>query len=87
MKKADFEAIVTALNNAGALFIVVGGIAVIEHGYGRNTEDVDIVLRFERDSVLAAFRVLAEIGYRPRVPITAEQFADAETRRQLIEEK
>ena len=32
MKKADLEAIVRTLNGAGVPFIVVGGIAVIEHG-------------------------------------------------------
>ncbi len=37
MKKADLEAITNALNQAGVLFLIVGGIAVIEHGYGRNT--------------------------------------------------
>jgi hypothetical protein len=30
---------------------------------------------------------LASIGYAPRVPITAEQFGDAEERRALLDEK
>ncbi|MGH8163514.1 MAG: hypothetical protein ACREP1_04180, partial [Rhodanobacteraceae bacterium] len=87
MKKADLELITNALNQAGVPFIVVGGIAVIEHGYGRSTYDLDIVIRLRDDLVLQAFVALAEIGYSPRAPITAEQFADPDLRRQLLEEK
>jgi len=87
MKKADFEAIAEALNRASVAFIVVGGIAVIEHGYGRNTYDVDLVVRLTPDSVRKAFQALGEIGYAPRVPITAAEFGEAEERRRLIEEK
>jgi predicted nucleotidyltransferase len=87
MRKADFEAIARALNDAGVPFIIVGGIAVVEHGYGRNTVDVDMVIRLDRQSVLKAFEALGKLGYRPRVPISAEAFADPVARQQLIEEK
>jgi hypothetical protein len=87
VKKADLEAIVQALSHANVAFIIVGGIAVIEHGYGRNTYDLDLVVRLSPDGVMKAFGALASIGYRPRVPITAEQFAQPEERRRLIEEK
>src|SRR5215211_1609162 len=87
MKKADLETVVKALNDAHVEFVVVGGIAVIEHGYGRNTYDVDVVIHLQKDAVMRAFAALEQIGYRPRVPITPEQFADPEVRRRLIEEK
>ncbi len=87
MRKADFELIAQALNEAGTHFIVVGGIAVIEHGYGRNTHDVDLVIQLQPESVLTAFAALEQAGYTPRVPITPAQFASSELRRQLIEEK
>ncbi|HEU4771566.1 MAG TPA: hypothetical protein VFS68_05360, partial [Candidatus Udaeobacter sp.] len=63
MRKADFEAIARALNDAGVPFIIVGGIAVVEHGYGRNTVDVDMVIRLDRQSVLKAFEALGKLGY------------------------
>jgi hypothetical protein len=34
-----------------------------------------------------SFGLLAQIGYQPRVPITADQFADPDVRRRLIDEK
>jgi len=87
MKVASFEAIVRALDEAGVRFIVVGGIAVSAHGYGRNTQDVGLVMRLESNSVERAFQALSSLGYRPRVPITATQFADPVLRSRWIEEK
>ena len=87
MKLASFEAIVQALKTAEVRFIVVGGIAVIAHGYGRNTRDVDIVVRLEPPAIANAFAALQKLGYQPRVPITAAQFADASLRAEWIREK
>ncbi|MFN2507513.1 MAG: hypothetical protein ABR589_01935 [Chthoniobacterales bacterium] len=87
MTRADFHQIAAALNRADVPFLVVGGIAVNEHGYGRNTFAVDLVIRLAPDLIIRAFDALAKIGYRPSVPTTAEQFADAEQRRRLLEAK
>jgi hypothetical protein len=87
MTKADFQVIAAALRDADVPFILVGGLAVIEHGYGRNTFDVDLVIRLTPEVVQRAFDALAQLGYRPSVPITAEQFGDAEQRERLLAEK
>jgi hypothetical protein len=87
MKVESLEAIVRELNNAAVPFLVVGGIAVNAHGYGRLTNDVDIVIQMRADTIKAAFKSLASIGYLPRVPITAEQFADAAQRTRWIAER
>jgi hypothetical protein len=87
MKIASFEAIVHALNNAPVRFIVVGGVAVIAHGYGRVTMDFDIVIQLQPESITKAFKALETLGYYPRVPITAAQFADASLRAAWIRDK
>lgn len=87
MKLESIERIVQALNHAGVPFIVVGGLAVVAHGYGRHTQDLDIVIRLEPDAIRNAFRALADLGYRPRVPVTAEAFADPAQRARWIAEK
>jgi hypothetical protein len=87
VKLASFEAIVRALNAAGARHIVVGGLAVNAHGYLRYTNDVDLVIQLTRDVILAAFRALETIDYHPAVPISAEQFADPLLREQWRREK
>ena len=87
MTKAHFHLIAEALRDAHVPFLVVGGVAVVEHGYGRNTFDVDLVIRLAPDVIARAFRALEQIGYRPSVPITAAQFADIDARRALLDEK
>lgn len=87
MKLASVEAILRALNDEGVRYLIAGGLAVNAHGYVRLTQDVDLVIALDHDNVLNAFRVLATLGYRPIVPITAEQFADGELRARWIREK
>jgi len=87
MKLADVEAILRALNEANARYLIVGGLAVVAHGYVRFTADVDIVLNLERENVLRAMEALDAIGYRPLVPVKGVQFADEALRRRWIEEK
>ncbi len=77
MKVAAFEQVARVLNDAAVPFLVVGGLAVIAHGYGRATQYIDLVIRLHPAVVRAAFEVLASAGFRPRVPVTAEQFGDA----------
>lgn len=87
MKAASFHAIAQALDSANVRFIVVGGLAVIEHGYLRVTRDADIVLELVPENIGAAFDALKTIGYQPSVPINAEQFASPELRRKWRAEK
>ena len=87
MKLATFKAVACALRDANVRYLVVGGLAVNAHGYLRATGDVDLVIQLKPDNVIPAFRALAGLGYRPTVPVTAEQFADETQRRQWIKEK
>lgn len=87
MRTASFVAIVDALNKADVPYLVVGGMAVIIHGYGRTTRDVDLVIQLTERVVLAAFDALAKIGYLPRVPITAVDFANPEKRAEWVRDK
>ena len=51
MKLTRLETITRALGKAGVPFIVVGGFAVVAHGYGRQTQDFDMVLRLQPRAV------------------------------------
>ena len=44
MKVASVEAIVRTLDEHDVRFLIVGGIAVNAHGYGRTTFDLDLVI-------------------------------------------
>jgi hypothetical protein len=87
MQVASFERIARALNEARVPFIVVGGIAVVAHGFGRGTQDVDLVIRLLPEHIRAAFGALATLGYAPTVPVTAEGFADPAQRSRWLSEK
>jgi predicted nucleotidyltransferase len=87
VKLASVEAVVRALNANDVAFLVVGGLAVVAHGYGRLTQDVDLVVRLEPDNLRRAFHALAGLGYRPRVPVTADGLGDPVQRQRWIAEK
>ena len=87
MKLASFEAITKALNDADVRYLVVGGLAVAAHGHGRLTFDVDLVLQLQPENVKRAMAALGSLGYRPTVPVPAQQFADAALREMWIREK
>lgn len=83
----EIEGVLDALNRAQVRYLVVGGIAVVLHGYLRTTADLDLIVQLERANVLRAVGALGGMQYRPRAPVSAEAFADREVREQWIREK
>jgi len=67
--------------------LVVGGVAVVFHGYPRFTADLDLVLELTASNASAAIAALQTLGYRPRAPVRAEDFADEDVRASWREEK
>lgn len=87
MKLAAFETVAKALHAAQVRYLVAGGLAVNAHGYVRLTMDIDLVIALDAGNIRQAFLALAEIGYRPTVPIDAEAFAQPEQRQRWRDEK
>lgn len=87
MKLATLEKIFTALNAAGVRYLVAGGMAVNAHGYLRYTKDVDFVIQLTADNIGRTFTALNTLGYRPNIPVTSTQFADAAQRNDWIQNK
>lgn len=78
---------VGALNEAGVRYLIVGGLAVMAHGYQRTTVDLDLVVQLMPQNILTALQALESLGYQPRIPVTAEQFANSELRENWRREK
>lgn len=87
MRLKSFEEIVRALNGAKVRYLVAGGLAVNAHGYLRFTKDVDLVIALEQTNISRAMDALIGIGYRPAVPVSANDFADPGIRQSWIAEK
>jgi hypothetical protein len=83
----DLERIFSALEASGTRYLVVGGVAVVLHGHPRFTADLDLVISLDRANLSSGLRALEGLGYRPRAPVTFEEFLDPTVRRTWIEEK
>lgn len=81
------ERVLAALNADGVRYLVVGGVAVVLHGHLRTTADLDLVVELAPENARRAIAALARLGFRPRAPVPAEQFADAAVRQAWIDEK
>jgi len=87
MELRSVTAIANALNSEGIRYIVVGGLAVNVHGYERFTHDINLVTSLEPDNIRRALHSLIEIGYAPSIPVSPEEFANAENRADWHEKK
>lgn len=81
------EQVLAALNAEKVRYLVVGGVAVVLHGHLRTTADLDLVVELAPDNARRAISALSKLGFRPRAPVPAEQFADARIRQAWVEEK
>lgn len=84
---AYFEEVFKTLNQSKVKYVVAGGIAVSLHGYSRLTKDLDLIVFMEEKNLKLFFKTLQKIGYRPKVPVTMNQFIDAKQRKKWQKEK
>lgn len=80
METHSVGAIVRALNTANVRYLVVGGLAVVAHGYVRFTSDVDLIVDVEPANATRAIAALESLHYRPRAPVPFGEFADPQKR-------
>ena len=83
----SLESIFHTLNEAQARYLVVGGVAVIAHGYVRVTKDLDLVLDLSAEPLERALRALQGLGYHPINPVNIFDFAVPEKRRDWVENR
>lgn len=84
---SPIESVLTALEQARVRYLLVGGVAVVLHGYLRTTADLDLILALDEDNVGRAAKALTGLGYRPRVPVQVTELADPRCRQEWIESK
>jgi predicted nucleotidyltransferase len=76
-----------ALSDAAVDYVVVGGFAVILHGYLRATADLDLVIGLAPDNCIRSLEALKRIGFQPRLPVGIEEFADSSNRNEWSQQR
>lgn len=83
----DLTQIFRALEESGGRYLVVGGVACVLHGHVRLTADVDLVVALDQDNVSLVMEALVGLGYRPRAPVSALDFAKPDVRDDWVQNK
>lgn len=83
----EVERLLTALSKAGVRYLVVGGVAVVLHGYLRATADLDLIVDFDQPNVEKAVETLDGLGFQSRAPVPLRAFADPGERQRWASEK
>jgi len=75
------------LQKDGVRYLVVGGIALVLHGVVRLTGDLDLMIDLEENNLEKFLKAVGALGYRPKSPVRAEDFADKDIRKKWVKEK
>jgi hypothetical protein len=59
----DFKEFIALLNKHDVRYIVIGGYAVVYHGYVRSTNDIDIWVDIHEDNIQKVLHALDEFGF------------------------
>ena len=59
----EFKEFIELLDKNSVKYIVIGGYAVVYHGYVRSTNDIDIWIDIRGDNVSKAIKALEEFGF------------------------
>lgn len=70
---SDFQDFLKLLNAHGVEYLVIGGYAVIYHGYPRATQDLDIWIAIHPENAERVISVLEEFGFGS-AELTPEMF-------------
>ncbi len=82
-----YESVFLALAQHGVRYAVAGGVAVNLHGIPRMTADLDLVVDLEVDNLRCLLKAMHQLGYRPRLPLPAEDLLRVEKRRDWVENR
>jgi hypothetical protein len=82
-----YEDVFRMLQESDVRYAVAGGVALVLHGVVRLTADLDLIVDLDRENLKRFIQAMKKLGYGPRVPARAEDFADPATRAAWKREK
>lgn len=75
MLNPDFRDMLSALNDAGAEYLIVGAFAMAAHGYTRSTGDIDVWIRPSAANARRVWQALGVFG-APVSDLTLDELED-----------
>lgn len=82
-----YEEIFKLLNKKRINYVVVGGVAFVLHGIVRLTADLDLMISLDRKNVGKYVEVMKKLGYKPKLPVKAEELMNDDKRAIWLKEK
>src|SRR5438105_3894845 len=82
-----YEDLLQALEEENIRYLVVGGVAVVLHGFVRATVDLDLLVGLEPKNVDSFLALMKKRGYKPKAPIPMDDFKVPENRQRWKTEK
>ncbi|UCB56790.1 MAG: hypothetical protein JSV30_06255 [Candidatus Omnitrophota bacterium] len=82
-----YESIFRQLNKYRVEYLVAGGVAVVLHGIVRFTADLDIFAKLSFENWDKFIRAMKELGYKAKLPVKLEDFAEESKRKEWIAKK
>ena len=82
-----FKNIFSGLNEKKVRYLVAGGVAVVLHGHTRFTFDLDLIVDLEEKNTRKFLEGMEGLGFKPRLPVRAQDFAVKSIRESWIREK
>ncbi len=82
-----YEQVFRKLEENNIRYLVVGGMAVVLHGFLRFTADLDLFPSFASADLERLISTLQKLGYKPKVPVDPKELLDPQKRAYWIKEK
>jgi len=79
--------ILKALSSSDVKYLIVGGVAVNLYGFARLTGDLDVMLLMEDANIAKFIRILKKLNFKPKLPVSFDDFMNREIRDSWIKEK
>jgi predicted nucleotidyltransferase len=86
-KSTEYTDVFKELYRAKIQYLLIGGMAVILYGVPRVTGDLDLMLQMDSKNLLSFISVMKKLGYKPKVPVKAQDFSDPKKREKWIKNK
>jgi len=82
-----YEKVFKKLGEKKVRYAVAGGVALVLHGVVRFTADLDLILELSTNNLKNFISAMNELGYKPKVPVEAEDFIEPINREVWRKEK